>query len=665
MDLIIRKIYLEGNNVVFKNLDDDIVAAIPSHGTSATVCEQHDNIIHIKRYVSTRDPHDFKIPISVENIIVPVGSWNRNTLIQELSDNYLNQAITVTVTNPTDLSTVESLLTDIKGSTSNIDDNTDNVETQLDTIIADIKANGLLNHSDLLNVISELQKIDSNTDDLESQLTDIIANTSTNATEATLAAIKLQTDKLIFVDSKLRTTGEDGGGGGTSSIVGVKNVADEQINPSTDEGQQAIFENQGTAVIAAPFGSGILGWLRGIYEILFSGIITKPVLNTDGVGRLRISDLSTLIDLKQIDDGLPLFYDTELVDGGVESHSVQYGGTIMDVFNGVDAVIRQTKQKFNCQTGKSMLVTCNFDSFQSESDVVKRIGYFNSSPSPLIHPKYDGFKDGTYLESAGGSIFTVVEAEGSIMSKTSQSNWNVDKLNGTGQSGLFIDWSSRQSIVFEISSSSVRFYIQYGGAMILFHQDIFNNSIQGIFMKPNHSIRYEIRSEGGMGEMVQGSASVAIEGLNTTPLTSLSFNNGFAKLDANTRRLYYPVIGVKIKENHNNTIVEELHYSVMGSTNDNFKWEIRANPTITGVFDYVDQTNAPVYVAYGDKHNELSGGRILASGYSYNRRDFNIEFKNAIKLGIAINGDADEFVLCVMPTSDGLDIYSSLTIKTN
>lgn len=39
-------------------------------------------------------------------------------------------------------------------------------------------------------------------------------NLSTVATETTLAAIKAQTDQLVFTANKLRTTGEDGGGGG-------------------------------------------------------------------------------------------------------------------------------------------------------------------------------------------------------------------------------------------------------------------------------------------------------------------------------------------------------------------------------------------------------------------------------------------------------------------
>ncbi len=61
------------------------------------------------------------------------------------------------------------------------------------------------------------------------------------ATETTLAAIKAQTDLLNFTGAKLRTTGEDGGGGEGGSVVGLKDIADEQINPTKEETQESVL----------------------------------------------------------------------------------------------------------------------------------------------------------------------------------------------------------------------------------------------------------------------------------------------------------------------------------------------------------------------------------------------------------------------------------------
>ena len=109
-------------------------------------------------------------------------------------------------------------MTQIRDSSAAIDTNTDLVEAKLDTVISELQTNGTTNHTDLLNILTELQSIDANTDGLETQLASIISNTSTNATEATLLAIKAKTDQLTFITNKLRTTGEDAGGVGGGSI---------------------------------------------------------------------------------------------------------------------------------------------------------------------------------------------------------------------------------------------------------------------------------------------------------------------------------------------------------------------------------------------------------------------------------------------------------------
>jgi hypothetical protein len=61
-------------------------------------------------------------------------------------------------------------------------------------------------------------------------------NSKDFATETTLASIKSQTDLLNFTDNKLRTTGEDGGGG--NGVVGLKDIEGNQINPTKLETQE-------------------------------------------------------------------------------------------------------------------------------------------------------------------------------------------------------------------------------------------------------------------------------------------------------------------------------------------------------------------------------------------------------------------------------------------
>lgn len=153
-------------------------------------------------------------------------------------------SVPVYVTNQLDITTISSYLLDIKNSCSDIDANTDAVETKLDSIVSAINANGSVNHADLLAVVAELQAVDANTDNQETLLTSILNKLI--AAPSTLAEQQSQTTALNTLNTNLGTDGTS------------------------------------PPVIA---GTGVRGWLRGIYESLGGGLARSWTLNknTDSV----------------------------------------------------------------------------------------------------------------------------------------------------------------------------------------------------------------------------------------------------------------------------------------------------------------------------------------------------------------------------------------------
>jgi len=92
---LITQIIKEGNNVLLKDAVGKIVSNFPSNGTHAFRFEHDDYTIVI------RGKHDDTTPVrpnsSIDSraITEPAGPWTRETLLQELSDNYLNQKLDV------------------------------------------------------------------------------------------------------------------------------------------------------------------------------------------------------------------------------------------------------------------------------------------------------------------------------------------------------------------------------------------------------------------------------------------------------------------------------------------------------------------------------------------------------------------------------------------
>lgn len=239
--MVITKIIIEGNNLVFRTSTNEIVKIMPCSGLFANEhCKDNYITIGTSPQLGTVGRHELNIDVT--KITLPAGSWTKQTLLEELNSNFFNCSDSM------NLSTVEELLSSIKDSSNSIEVNTDLVELKLDNVISELQSNGTLNHSDLLSVIIELQKIDSNTDDLESQLIQIIANTSANATETTLNAIKLQTDKLTFVVDELKVTSD-------SSVFSPKKIITEFLKDSVGNiDASSNFASDTSFFIAPPLG---------------------------------------------------------------------------------------------------------------------------------------------------------------------------------------------------------------------------------------------------------------------------------------------------------------------------------------------------------------------------------------------------------------------------
>jgi hypothetical protein len=218
--------------------------------------------------------------------------------------------------------------------------------------------------------------------------------------------------------------------------------------------------------------------------------------NLDAFSRLRVAQLTTVLDLKHLHDKQPLLVD-EVVNGSATSvYSTSLSSVTMSVNAANDYVIRQTFQRFEYQSGKSQLIFCTFSGFQSETNVIKRVGYFSSS---TLAP-YTTALDGLFLDSDGTDISINIYRSGTVIENTSQSSWNIDSLDGTGPSGINVDWSKNFILVIDfqfLGVGRVRWGADIDGQIVYFHESKHANNLSSVYMSsPNQPIRYEIRATG-------------------------------------------------------------------------------------------------------------------------------------------------------------------------
>ena len=376
--------------------------------------------------------------------------------------------------------------------------------------------------------------------------------------------------------------------------------------------------------------------------------LNDDIAQIDAGGRLRVSQLTTLLDIKQFNDNEPLFYDRVNIGTASQTYDKNLGGVTMEVAANNDAAICQSKMFAPYFSGKGQFIEMTFSGFKHDTDVIKRAGYFSSN---ILSP-YDSNKDGIWFESDGENYRYIIQKNG------------VELFNEIDTSG--IDFSKFNVLAIQflyLGGTSVKFGFVVEGLIQWTAQYDHAGNIESTFLEsPDEPIRYEIRSLGGSGSFDQICAQVASEG----SIDEIGVSRAFFVEDfqANSAGTNYATLAYRLKSAYRNIRVDNNDLNILIETNDDLQWFLCLNPTIAGTFTYTDQQDSAVQVATGDTTNTVSNlGLIIDTGFAQGNTQIQKPFKNSLRAGTQIDGTPDEFVIVVRPRTGGLDVYVEITIN--
>lgn len=407
---------------------------------------------------------------------------------------------------------------------------------------------------------------------------------------------------------------------------------------------------------------------------LFDNNITiKDSASNDAFGRLRTSTPYTLFDAKQIFNDLGLLFDT-VASGGSSIYTQANASSALTVTGGTGSyVIRQTKQKFNYQAGKSSLILLS-GVFSKQTNVIKRIGYFDSNTS-IPYDTYNGI----YFEIGNDGPSVNISKNGTIR-KVLQNDWNIDTLLGTGTSKITIDFSKSQIIVMDaewLGVGRVRFGFNIDGITYYVHEFKNANNIVGVYTRYlNLPIRYEIRSIGGNGSLEQICSCVASEGgVDSTGVfrtikrdSSIAINTG----------IFRPILAIRLKPGASIGTVILENLSVLSGSKSDFYYNIKLysgsdlvnvsttptawdNITFTGITNsYCEYKNNfdTTYVVNETIDNGISPyGSFIPSSLSSSISSI----KSTQHMGEKINGSRDVIVIEIKSITANDTYYGSIT----
>lgn len=332
----------------------------------------------------------------------------------------------------------------------------------------------------------------------------------------------------------------------------------------------------------------------------------------DAFGRQRMSEPYTLFDSSQRYSRRDDQWATRLVGAGDAQYNVNQSTTALVVTNASgDKVTRETLRVFPYQPGKSLQVMTTFVFDEGQTGLAQRVGYFND-------------QNGIFFTSKNGTNYIVKRTyiNGSASDiEIPQSNWNVDKLDGTTTTGINLDVTKAQIFFMDIEwlgVGSVRTGFVIDGNFYLAHVFHHANELDTVYITTaSLPVRYEIENIAGTvasSAMKQICATVISEGGYEVRGRPHSVGRPVtAIMNLPTAGTFYPLVSLRLNSSSLDAVAVVKNISMLGvANNGKMQYKLVSNAAITGG-SWTSVSGS--LIEYNITGNTMSGGDTLTSGY--------------------------------------------------
>jgi hypothetical protein len=372
--------------------------------------------------------------------------------------------------------------------------------------------------------------------------------------------------------------------------------------------------------------------------------------NTDAFGRLRVSQPYTLFDSQQRYAADNQF-DTSTVNGASTTFLTNESTVQMSVAATTNSeAVRQTFRSMSYQPGKGLLVLATFAMNTPTANIRQRVGYFNT-------------QNGVFFQANGTTLSMVMRSDSlptpgtpSDVRTVNQADWNGDKLDGTGASGLTLDPSKTQIFWcdFEwLGVGSVRTGFVINGQYIVCHTFNNANDIGSVYMTTAIlPVRYEIKnlSNAVTASMKQICSTVISEGgyeqyspshlaRRTTKLATIGLT-------------FKPVVSIRLASTALGAVVLPGRMQLIPITGQNYEVGLFFNSTLTGASWSAVPTDANVEM--DTSATAMTGGTLVQTDYVSSSGSGGTQplvdpagYNWALQLGVSLAGASDVLTLAI------------------
>jgi hypothetical protein len=364
-------------------------------------------------------------------------------------------------------------------------------------------------------------------------------------------------------------------------------------------------------------------------------------------GRTKVSEPVTLFDSQHRYKPSGDYSDTTTGTASI-SYNANQSTEILTVGTASgDAVTRESRRVFPYQPGKSLQVMQTFVFAPAKANLRQRAGYFSR-------------QNGYYLELDGTSVSFVRRSfvTGEVIeTRIPQSEWNVDKLNGTGPSDVALDLTKAQIFFSEyewLGAGSVRLGFAVDGLFIVAHQFNHANRVDSVYITTaSLPIRYEIENTGttsSSSSMKQICATVVSNGGYQRHTESWSAARSET---VNVSSSYYPLVSIRMATGRTDSVIIPTGLTVLPIAQGNYEWALLRNATVTGG-TWISHTPSTGNVEYNISPTSLSGGIAVLEGL--------MSSSNQANTAVTLDGNLQRWDLQLGRTNADVPVSDSLTL---
>lgn len=384
-----------------------------------------------------------------------------------------------------------------------------------------------------------------------------------------------------------------------------------------------------------------------------TGTVGLPATYLDAFGRQRVSEPYTLFD-SQNRYAADNQFDVSTTGTGTTTFLSNEAAVKMEVTSGgVGSVTRQSFRSFPYQPGKGLLVLATFVMDASTSvNLTQQVGYFNDQNGVFFQ------RNGTTNSFVLRSFVTGVASDARTVT---QANWNGDKLDGTGDSGLTLDTSKAQILWMDfewLGVGSVRCGFIINGQYITCHTFENANLIANVYMTTAIlPVRYRISS-------VTAAVAASMKAICCTVISEGGFEQ--TSIDHVARRTtilttigttFLPLVSIRLASGRTGAVVLPNRVQVLPTTSQNYEVALIKNPTLTGA-TWAATVPSDSNVEFDVAATATTGGTIVQTDYvtstgsgGTGSTSFPSAYNFDLQLGASIGGVSDIYTLAIRTVS--------------